>query len=237
MNQLQRLKIKQLRQKHQLSQKELANKAGVSRQTIFLLETGQSDPSLSLALKLANVFACQIDDLFSVLDRELDLVNQSNSTNFIKGGHMTDLIPSHPFRGLSDLHREIDRLFEDSIMSLPRFSNKTMAMPAINVQEMSDRYLVQAAVPGYSEDEIEIEVGKDYITISGQKNQETNEQKRGYLRREFAYGSFGRSIGFATPINEDAVKADLNDGTLTISLPKLEPIKPKVKKIKVERKK
>lgn len=56
--------IKEIRMKLDLSQDQLANKLGVSRQTIISLEKGRYNPSITLAFKLANVFHCQIEDIF-----------------------------------------------------------------------------------------------------------------------------------------------------------------------------
>jgi putative transcriptional regulator len=61
-------RIKELREKHGLTQEDLAWKVGVSRQTILFLEKGKYNPSLRLAYKIAHVFNVKIDDVFSFED-------------------------------------------------------------------------------------------------------------------------------------------------------------------------
>lgn len=209
-----------MRQAKELSQEALAKRLGVSRQTVFLIETGRSDPSVSLACHLAEELQTSIEELFN-----------------IREASMNHLIPLSPFRGLRDLREEIDRLFDESFTQLPTLAQgMPISIPALNIHQTETAVVIEAAVPGYKEDEIDVEVKDDILTIRGEKKHEEEAKKEGYLRREFAYGRFERSLGLPDNVKSDAVNAELKDGTLTISLPKIEPEKPKVKKVKVTKK-
>lgn len=218
-------KLKELRRQRKLSQEQVARQLGVSRQTIFALEKGMWDPSLTLAVKICRLFDTALDDLFDIE----------------KGGDMEmdrELMPWSPFRGLGELHREIDRFFDDS------FSQSSQAIariPAMNIHEAEGKYVVEAAVPGFKEDEIEIEAGEDYLTIKGEKKEEkvgssAGEKDKKFHKREFSYGSFERTVAFPASIDEEKIEATLKDGTLEITIPQKAPAKPKVRKIRVAKK-
>lgn len=198
----------------------MAKRLGVSRQTVFLIETGRSDPSVSLACQLAQELQTSIEELFNI--REVS---------------MNHLIPLSPFRGLRDLREEIDRLFDESFTHVPAIApGVQVSIPALNIHQTDTAVVVEAAVPGYTQDEIDVEVKDDILTIQGEKKHEEEAKKEGYLRREFAYGRFERSLGLPDNVKSDEVNAELKDGTLTITLPKIEQEKPKVKKVKVMKK-
>ncbi|OIP04831.1 hypothetical protein AUK14_02710 [Candidatus Berkelbacteria bacterium CG2_30_39_44] len=144
-----------------------------------------------------------------------------------------DLMPWSPFRGLGELHREIDRFFDDSFAST---SASNIRVPAMNIHEKGNEFVIDVAVPGYKEDEIDIEVGDDYLTLKGEKQKEAEDKDKKFHRKEFAYGSFERTVAFPVLVDDEKVTADLSDGTLRIVIPKKEPVKPKVRKIKVVKK-
>ena len=224
-------KIRELRKDMELSQEELADKIGVSRQTIFSLESGKSSPSLELALKIAQVFNSDIEELFfNLVDNSVVGVDSDNQSQLIPSGENMnrDLMPFSPFHGLGGLHREIDRFFDESFSSSRDFTT----VPALNIHESEKNYTIELAVPGYKEDEIDIEVQEDFITVKGVKQVQDEENKKGYLRREFAHGSFERSVSFPSRIDKDIVEANLTEGMLEIMVPKIAPAKPKVKVLK-----
>lgn len=206
-------RVRELRQVRDLSQQDLARRLGVSRQTVFLVESGQSLPSLPLALKMASLFNQTIDKL----------IREDQA--------MHHLIPMSPFRGLRDLHEEIDRFFGEAMgprhVAMPQTS-----VTALNVRQDEKNVYVEVAVPGFSADEIETEITDDYLTIRGQKKQEMQEKGKTWMRREFAFGSFERTIALPDSINADKADSMLKDGTLTITLPKSPQARPKVKKLK-----
>lgn len=109
------------------------------------------------------------------------------------------------------------------------------AAGAINVYETAIEYEVQVQAPGFKENELHLEFSGDTLTITAETPIEQRRTAERLIRREWECDSFTRSIRFAHPINGDKVEAKLADGTLTIHAPKVEPVKPKIKKIEVKK--
>jgi HSP20 family protein len=79
---------------------------------------------------------------------------------------------------------------------------------------------VSAELPGMDDEDIEVSLSRDVLTISGEKKQEKEEKGRDYYRAERSYGSFRRSIPLPAEVNADKVDAVFSKGVLTITLPK-----------------
>jgi len=219
--------LRDFRKNCKLSQEKLADILGVSRPTIFSLETGKSIPSLDLAHKISSLFDTAIDQLFfnQTKDTEVD----SNQYKLIGDSMERELMPLSPFHGLGDLHREIDRFFNESF-TVSRGSSQIL--PALNVSENENNYSIELAIPGYNNDDIDIEVYEDYLTIKGERKVKDVEKEKGYVRREFAHNQFERSVSFLQKIDSENTQAKLESGILEIIAPKVTPVKPKVKTLK-----
>lgn len=114
----------------------------------------------------------------------------------------------------------------DSTMSNWRTSSSTM--PAVNVQESNEDYVIEVAAPGMKRDDFKIELDHNVLTISSQQEDSHEEKVGGYTRREFSYQSFQRA--FTLPQNRvkgDEIKAKYVDGILRITVPKTEDAKTK----------
>lgn len=103
-------------------------------------------------------------------------------------------------------------------------------LPSVNITENNEEYTIQLAAPGLEKKDFKIEVENNMLTVSAQKEQEANEEKGKYRRREFSYHSFSRS--FQLPENSDGDKIDAHyqDGILKLTLPKKEATLPAPKK-------
>ena len=109
----------------------------------------------------------------------------------------------------------------DSTMANWRTSGSTL--PAVNVQETNDEYMIDVAAPGMKRNDFKIELDNDVLTISSQREDSHEEKDGNYSRREFSYQSFQRS--FSLPQNKmkgDQIKAKYIDGILHITIPKAE---------------
>lgn len=225
-------RLRELRHEWKLSQDEVAERAGVSRQTIFSLESGLSEPSLSLARKLSAVFDCAMEELFASLFNDLPTIlpmrEQENPRKEVNTMDRS-LSPWTPVSDLLDLHHEIDRFFEDTFST-----TKTIPLAALNVKDEGANFVIEVAIPGFSDENIEIEAGSDFITIKGEKSQ-ASEDKTNYLRKEFGFNQFERTVGLPGQIQTDKVEAEIKHGTLKITLPKITPTPPKVTKIKINK--
>ena len=91
----------------------------------------------------------------------------------------------------------------------------------VDLQETDDAYVIKADLPGISKEDITLGFANDYLTIAAKRNDEIEENKNNYLRRERHYGEFSRSF-YVRNVREENIDAEFNDGVLTVSLPKKE---------------
>lgn len=147
---------------------------------------------------------------------------------------MADITEWRPFREVSRLRREMDRLWEDFFGPGRRaLQPLTEAwLPALDVSESGDKVTVKAEIPGMEAKDIEISVVGDTLTIKGEKKVEKEEKEESYHLMERSYGSFVRSIRMPAPVNADKIEASYKNGVLTITCPKKEEVKPKAIEIK-----
>lgn len=137
-----------------------------------------------------------------------------------------------PFEDLTRLQREMNRLFDDSARGTTRTSGAEQASlrawaPAVDIYEDHNEIVVKAELPGVKQEDIDIQVSGDTLTLRGERRFEDREKKDNYVRVERAYGSFARSFTIGVPIQADRVTASYKDGVLAIRLPKSEEVKPK----------
>lgn len=126
--------------------------------------------------------------------------------------------------------QQINRMFEDFDNQFGRFEGLgggTFA-PALDVKEDADTYTVALEVPGIAEDNLQISLENNVLTVHGTKEQKQEEEGEGRYRRvERSYGSFTRSVTLPRNVDGNSVAANLTDGILTITLPKEEQAKPR----------
>lgn len=94
--------------------------------------------------------------------------------------------------------------------------------PLVDLIDNGDHFLVTAELPGFKKDEVNVEVNRDWLRISAEKNQETNEEQKEFVHRERAYQVFERRIVFPEDIQPQKVEATIHDGILEVKIPKKE---------------
>ena len=115
------------------------------------------------------------------------------------------------------------------------FSGRVMNVPAVNIAEQKDNYLVSLAVPGMKKEDFKIDVDGNMLTISSEKQESKEEQDKKFTRREYSYSSFSRSFTLPEEINKEKIEARYEDGVSKISLPRKEEAKkPAAKNIAVK---
>lgn len=98
--------------------------------------------------------------------------------------------------------------------------------PAVNVLDTKDNYKVEVAVPGMLKDEFDVKLENDLLIISGKKENEKEESKDNYMRKEFSYSSFQRSFHLpAEAVDSEKIEATYRDGILHVTIPKKEEVK------------
>ncbi len=144
-------------------------------------------------------------------------------------------------RGFSPF-QEMDSIFEDLDRTLDRFFGRPfrerrkegLRAPALDMRDLGDRYLIEAEIPGIKKDDIEIELRDDSMVIQAETTEETEEEGEDYLRRERGYRSFYRRLPLPEEVEQDEVTAELDQGILTIDLPKKETEVKEGKKIDIK---
>jgi HSP20 family protein len=142
-----------------------------------------------------------------------------------------------PFSDLMSLRQAMDQLMEDSFVRPSRsvgVMNREI-QPLIDMYQTKDEVVVKATVPGVKEDDVEINIADDVLTIKGKAEGGKEVKDEDYLYREHYHASFARSIGLPGSLKAEKAEATTEDGVLTIKIPKAEEAKPK--KIDVKAKK
>ncbi len=122
-----------------------------------------------------------------------------------------------PFNRLAPFQDLLDSAFDSNTQAATR-------VPPMDVHESEDALTVSLELGGMKKEEFDISLEDDTLTVSGQRNPQTT----GELSRcELFRGAFSRSLTLPCPVQGDQVKAAYTDGILTITLPKVEAIKPR----------
>ena len=100
-------------------------------------------------------------------------------------------------------------------------------LPAMDLVEADDHFVLKADLPGLSEEDVAIEIQDHTLTVSGERKAEHEEHERGWYRVERQFGRFSRSLTLPEGIDADAVSASFDKGVLSISIPKPEERKPR----------
>jgi HSP20 family protein len=106
--------------------------------------------------------------------------------------------------------------------------------PPVDVYEDHDAIVIKADLPGIKQEEIDIEMTDDTLTIRGERTFEDEARREQYVRVERQYGKFQRSFTIGLPVQADKVTASYRNGILEVTLPKAEAIKPKKVQVSVE---
>jgi len=124
-----------------------------------------------------------------------------------------------PWLELDEVSNRLARLFDDS--SLVRREGALWS-PPVSVSETADELVFTAELPGLTEDQVNIELENDVLTISGEKSEERTEgeERSKYHLWERSYGSFRRSFSLPRAVNGAKAKAHFDKGVLEIRLPK-----------------
>jgi len=135
-----------------------------------------------------------------------------------------------PLRELASIQNEMNRLFGTVFDApAPGGNGGTLRrwMPAMDLVETEDHFVLRADLPGLAEGDVNIEVEDNVLTVSGERKAEHETTKEGYHRVERAFGSFSRSLTLPEGVDADAVTASFDRGVLEIRIPKPEQRKPR----------
>jgi HSP20 family protein len=99
--------------------------------------------------------------------------------------------------------------------------------PRFDVKETKDAYVIKADLPGVKEEEVDVSLSGNMLTISGKKEEEHKEEGEQYYAMERTYGSFARSFSLPDSVDSEHVTAELRDGVLAVNVPKRPEAQPK----------
>ena len=136
---------------------------------------------------------------------------------------MKSLVTYKPFtlgEVWGDFDRMMDRIFSDTPIWEAR-------IPAVDVREEKDRYVLEAELPGLTEKDIEVKVEDNLLTISSKKDEKREEKRNGYLIRERRSSAFQRSFVLLTDVDKENITAQFKNGILTLNMKKLASAQPK----------
>lgn len=133
-----------------------------------------------------------------------------------------------PFQEIDSVRRQFDRLFNE----LTSIREETATwIPAIELKDVGDAFTLRAQLPGVTAKDLDIQVTREAVSIAGEHRYESKTEEKGYLHSEFRYGKFQRVIPLPGAVQNDQVKADYQDGILTLTLPKVPELRNQVVKI------
>lgn len=145
------------------------------------------------------------------------------------------LIRWEPVRELNTLQNEVNRLFNtffdpQTTISAGVGNGGTLParrwIPAMDLVERDDAYVLRADLPGLTEEDVHIELEDSVLTVSGRRSLEQERKGEGYYRVERAFGEFSRSLTLPEGINPEAIRANFENGVLEVHIPKPEERKP-----------
>jgi HSP20 family protein len=132
---------------------------------------------------------------------------------------MTLLVRPEPFA------QEFDRLFSSLFENRDRSAQRWV--PAMDLVEADDHFVLKADLPGVDEGDVAIEVQDNVLTLSGSREAEHERNEQGWYRLERSYGSFNRSLTLPDGVDPDKVEANFDRGVLEVRIPKPEERKPR----------
>jgi len=138
---------------------------------------------------------------------------------------------------LADFQREMNSLmrnfFSGSDINTPITFDSTF-YPSIDVKEKTDKYLLDADIPGINESDINLDFHDNILTIKGEKKSEMETKEMGFVCVERSQGSFRRDISFDEPIDHEKIMAEVKNGVLHVELAKKERSKTTHRKIDIK---
>lgn len=143
-------------------------------------------------------------------------------------------------RGIDNIFDDFRRSFDDLMrpfFSLPADFEQAMTLPTryapVDLVDNGDHYTVLAELPGFSKDQVDVQINKDGMSINAESKEEKETKRKNYLHRERAYSSMQRFVAFPEEVAPDKVEGTMKEGVLELNIPKKEP-KPEEKPRKVE---
>jgi HSP20 family protein len=148
------------------------------------------------------------------------------------------IIRWEPFRGLVSTQDHFNQLFNDTFARAFGDQQEVSPrawIPPVDIYETGDSLVLKAELPGINPDDVEIRVEDSTLYLKGERKFEKEVKEENLHRVERSYGTFTRSFSLPNTIDSDEVKAEYQNGILTLTMPKREEAKPRSIKINVSK--
>ena len=138
-------------------------------------------------------------------------------------------------RELGEMQSEVNRLLESVFgRSAQSSAHERAWVPAADMYETKDELVIKIDLPGMSEKDVQVSITGDLLSLKGQRMESEDVKPEQYFRAERWAGRVERIFQLPIPVQADGVRASYRDGVLTVTLPKVESVKPKEIKIDVQ---
>ena len=144
------------------------------------------------------------------------------------------------YRGFDTIFDDFRRSFDDLMAPFlpmrtyfPRTFGIPIRAPLVDVMDEGNQYVIKTELPGFSKDDVDIELNKDTMVLKAEKKSEEEDKSKTYLHRERFYSSCERIVNFPEEVDPSKVEGTMVNGVLEIKIPKRE-LKPEAKMIKVQ---
>jgi HSP20 family protein len=128
----------------------------------------------------------------------------------------------NPWGELFSLQDQMDQFFNQALTP----QSQTTSLP-LDIRQSDEAYTIEASVPGFSPGEVEVTLDENVLTIRGQRREEKDESKGGYVRRERRVSSVFRQVGLPAEVKGDEISASFENGILTVRVPRAQKAQPR----------
>ncbi len=225
--------LKRFRERSQVTQGELAEMLGISRQSVISLENGRCIPSVALAIRVSKLFEMPVEFIFRETEDKSEAnleknIEQNNSPEGEGGIMNRDLMPWSPLREIMSMRETMDRFFDE-----PTTRSSTLFHPAVGIRESEKELVIEADIPGVKEEDLDVEIENDKVVIKGERKHKQETKKEDYYHMESSYGSFSRMVSLPSYVDSSKAEAEFKDGVLEIKIPKV--VEKQSKKLKIKK--
>lgn len=140
------------------------------------------------------------------------------------------LVPWNPFRDIDNMGREMTSFFENSPFGV--FGKATS--PRVDVYQTENEVILKAEIPGVTKEDLNVYVDENSIRLSGQTRKNDEFKDDNIYRTERYFGTFSRTIPLPVEVRSENARADYKDGILSITVPKVDPVRMKGRRVDIQ---
>ena len=125
------------------------------------------------------------------------------------------------------LFNPFEELMNEEFFNGRRAAAQRAHQPAVDVREDKDAYHIEAELPGFKPENVDVNVDNGVLTVTAERRYEKRDEEKGYQRVERRYGTFRRSFTLPDSVSPDQIEATLQEGILSVRIPKRETATPR----------